>query len=137
MMMRVVLLAALLLVTAACGAYAFPGHGASPTPDTGTVSGRVLLFPCAPVEIASSPCPGKVASGLEIDYVNAGTIAGRTVTDGSGSYVIRLEPGSYTVVFKSYMRVMSGPTKITIAAGSNLVANYVLDSGIRTAVPAQ
>jgi len=31
--------------------------------------------------------------------------------------------------------VVSGPTNITVAAGSKLVANYALDSGMRVPVP--
>lgn len=135
--MRQTLLAAVLAVTAACGAYTFPGSGASPTPNTGAVSGRVLAVPCAPVEQINSPCTGKFVAGVEIDYVDGAHVAGRTVTDGTGNYSIRLEPGTYAVVFKNFMRVVSGPTKITVAAGSSLVANYILDSGIRAAVPQQ
>jgi hypothetical protein len=135
--MRVFLLAAILLATSACGAYTFSSGGTSPTPDSGTVSGRVLVVPCAPVERIDSPCSGRAAVGLEIDYVSGGKIAGRTVTDGAGNYAIRLEPGSYTVAFKNYMRVVSGPTKVSLAAGSDVVANYILDSGIRAPVPQQ
>ena len=135
--MRQWVLAAVLAVTAACGAYTFPGGGATPTPNTGTVSGQVRVVPCAPVEQINSPCTGKFVAGLEIDYVNGATVAGRTVTDQTGNYSIRLDPGAYTVVFKNFMRVISGPTKITIAAGSSLVANYILDSGIRAPVPQQ
>ena len=131
------MLAAVLMLTAACGAYEFPVSGSSPTPNTGTVSGRVLAVPCAPVEQINSPCTGKFVAGVEIDYVSGATIAGRTVTDGKGNYSIRLDPGAYTVVFKNFMRVISGPTKITVAAGSTLVANYILDSGIRVPVPQQ
>lgn len=46
LVMKNVLLAALVLVTAACGAYRFPG-GASP--GDGSVSGTVLAVPCFPV----------------------------------------------------------------------------------------
>jgi hypothetical protein len=46
LVMRNVLLAALVLVTAACGAYRFPGGA---TPGEGTVSGTVVAFPCFPV----------------------------------------------------------------------------------------
>ena len=137
LVMRRALLGAVLALTAACGAYTFPGGGSSPTPDTGTVSGRVLVVPCAPVEQLGSPCTGKPVAGVEIDYFNGSAVGGRTVTDGSGHYAIRLQPGAYTVVFKNFMRVVSGPTKITIAPGTNLVANYVLDSGIRAPVPQQ
>jgi hypothetical protein len=44
--MRNVLLAALVLVTAACGAYRFPG---GTPPGDGTVSGTVFAVPCFPV----------------------------------------------------------------------------------------
>jgi hypothetical protein len=133
--MRNVLLAGLLLVTSACGAYSFGTGQASPTPDSGTVSGRVLAVPCAPVEKVGSPCAGRPVAGLELDYVVGTKVAGRTITDGEGNYAIRLVPGTYTVTFKSYMRVISGPTKIAVSAGANVVANYLVDSGIR--VPAQ
>jgi hypothetical protein len=136
-MMRVLILAAILLATAACGAYTFAGGTPSPSPNTGTLSGRVLVVPCAPVERVGSPCSGKPAPGLEIDYLAGTTVVGRTITDGAGDYAIRLEPGTYTVAFKNYMRVVSGPTKITIASGSSVVANYILDSGIRVPVPQQ
>jgi hypothetical protein len=138
--MRQTLLGGLLLVTAmtaACGAYTFPGGAASPTPTTGTVSGHVLAVPCAPVEQVGSPCAGKPVAGVEIDYIDGARVGGRTITDAGGNYSIELEPGTYTVVFKSFMRVVNGPTKITIAAGSNLVANYIVDSGIRAPVPQQ
>jgi hypothetical protein len=36
---------------------------------------------------------------------------------------------------KTYMRVISGPPAVTVAAGSTVVANYVLDSGIRVPAP--
>jgi|ERR671937_77192 hypothetical protein len=134
--MRYALVAALLFVTAACGSYTFPGGG-SPSPGTGLVSGRVLAYPCAPVERADSPCAGRSVGGVEIDYVTGTTVAARTVTDSNGNYSVRLEPGTYTVRFNNYMRVMSGPTKLTVAAGSSIVANYLLDSGIRAVVPQQ
>lgn len=46
LVMKNVLLAALVLVTAACGAYRFPGGG---SPGDGTVSGTVFAVPCFPV----------------------------------------------------------------------------------------
>lgn len=134
LVMRVVLLAVLFVVTTACGAYVFPGGGPSPSPSTGQVSGRVLAVPCAPVENVNSPCAGRPVGGLELDYVAGGKVVGRTVTDGDGNYSIRLEPGTYAVAFKTYMRVISGPTKIAVAAGANITADYLVDSGIR--VPA-
>ena len=138
LVMRNAFLGALILVlTAACGAYTFSGGQSSPTPDSGTVSGSVLAVPCAPVEKVGSACAGRPVAGAELDYVVGTKIAGRTVTDAAGNYSIRLEPGSYAVMFKNVMRVISGPTKVSIAAGSNVTANYLLDSGIRVPVPQQ
>ena len=129
--------AAVCALTAACGAYTFPGGGSSPSPSTGTVSGRVLAVPCAPVEQAGSSCAGKPVSGLELDYVAGNSVVARTVTDGSGNYVVRLAPGTYVVRFGGIMRVISGPTKITVAAGSSIEADYLLDSGIRAPIAQQ
>jgi hypothetical protein len=57
------------------------------------------------------------------------------VTDGNGNYAVELRPGSYMVKLKTYMRVLSGPLKLLVQAGSSTTANYVLDSGIRVPVP--
>ena len=133
--MRNALLGALVVLLAGCGAYTFPGGGPSPSPRTGVVGGRVLAVPCAPVEQAGTTCAGRPVAGLELDYVSGTSIAGSTVTDAGGNYSIRLEPGTYAVKFKNYMRVISGPTTITVSAGSSTVANYMLDSGIRVAAP--
>jgi hypothetical protein len=51
LVMRKVLLAGLVLVTAACGAYRFPG-GASP--GEGTVSGTVVTVQCFPVALPAA-----------------------------------------------------------------------------------
>src|SRR5438445_7126083 len=61
--MRLVILGALILLTAACGAYSFPASQ-SPSPDTGTVTGRVVAVPCAPVEKAGEQCAGRPVASL-------------------------------------------------------------------------
>lgn len=133
--MRGLVVAALLLLTSACGAYQFPGAGSSPTSADGSVSGRVLAVPCAPVEKLGSPCAGRPVPKLEIDYVASGSVAAKAVTDDGGSYSASLPPGSYEVKLKTYMRVINGPLTLTVSPGSNLVANYLVDSGIRVPVP--
>ena len=130
--MRNALVGVAILLTVGCGAYQFPGE--SPAPASGTVSGRVLTVPCAPVEAADSQCAGRPVPNLELDYSNGANITEKAVTDANGTYSIAPKPGSYAVKLKTYMRVISGPLKIEVAAGSSTVANYVLDSGIR--VPA-
>ena len=137
--MKTLVLAALLLAGAACGAYQFPGGNpsSSPTPEGGTVTGRVLAVPCAPVEQAGTTCAGRPVPKLELDYVKDGAVAASTVTDSGGSYLVPLPPGAYVVKLKTYMRVISGPLTLTVEPGSNVVANYLLDSGIRVPVPQQ
>ena len=128
------LLAALVVVTAACGAYQFPG--ASPPAGTGNVSGHVIAVPCGPVEPGGGACAGRTVPGLEIDYTNGGSSA-RAVTDSTGAYSIGLAAGTWKVTLKTYMRIISGPSVVAVAAGSRVVADYVLDTGIRVPVPQQ
>jgi hypothetical protein len=135
--MKHALLAALVLSVCACGAYWFPGGEPSPTPATGTVSGRVIAVPCGPVEQAGAPCAGRPVPQLEIDYLAGTTVEATTHTDASGRYVVALRPGAYTVRMKTYMRVISGPVNLTVGPGSSIVADYVLDTGIRLPVPQQ
>src|SRR5437660_3136538 len=130
--MRNALVGVAMLLTIGCGAYRFPGE--SPAPEAGTVGGRVLAVPCAPVEKTDSLCAGRPVPNLELDYSNGANTTQKAVTDANGSYSIALKPGSYAVKLKTYMRVISGPLKVDVAAGSSTVANYVLDSGIRVPV---
>src|SRR5439155_593865 len=129
--------AGVMLLTAACGAYHFPGESRSPSPETAHVSGTVVSVPCAPVEQAGSTCAGRSVAGLEIDYVAGNAVAGHVVTNSNGIYAIDLKPGTYNVKLASYMRVISGPTTLAVGAGTTTVANYVLDNGIRVPVPQQ
>ncbi len=127
----------LVLLTAACGAYHFPGNSPSPSPETAHVSGIVRSVPCAPVEQAGSTCAGRPVASLEIDYVAGNSVVSRVMTKSSGMYAVDLRPGTYEVKLVTYMRVISGPTKLTLGAGTRTVANYMLDNGIRVPVPAQ
>lgn len=132
--MKYFILAALVLATAACGAYQFPG--ATPSGGTGTVSGHVIAVPCAPIEPGAGACARRFVTGLEVDFSDAGQRAA-AVTDTQGAYSIDLPAGTWKVTLKTYMRVVSGPAVVTVAAGSNVVADYVLDTGIRVPVPQQ
>jgi hypothetical protein len=132
--MKATLLGALLLFTAACGAYQFPDPPRGHYPES--VSGQVLLYPCFPAEPAGSKCAGRPAAALEIDFVN-GKDVHSAVTDEGGNYRRELVPATYQVQFKSYMRIISGPRTVTVPIGSAVVANYVLDVGIRVPQPQQ
>ena len=131
--MRSIVLAGLLLVTAACGSYQFPGQ--TPAPGDAHVSGLVLSVPCAPVEQAGSTCSGRPVPKLEIDYMQGASIVRRTVTNEKGTYAVDLPAGDYTVKLNTYMRIVSGPTKLSVDPGASKVADYVLDNGMRVPVP--
>jgi hypothetical protein len=126
---RVVVVLLLLVATAACGAYRFP----SATPaGTGTVSGQVLALPCAPAEPVTPTCSGRPVAGLEIDFAAGGTTA-IARTDAKGAYSIDLAPGTWTVTLTGHWRVIKGQSTVTVAAGSSVVADFFVDSGIRIA----
>ena len=134
LVMRSLLFAALVLVTAACGAYQFPG--ATPPTGTGTVTGLVTAVPCAPVQPAGDVCAGRFVAGVEVDFSD-GRISSTAVTDSHGAYSIDLPAGTWKTTLKTYMRIISGPSVVTVVAGSHAVADFVLDTGIRVPVPQQ
>ncbi len=120
------------MATAACGAYRFPGE-TTPGGGTGTVSGQVTAVPCYPVQQANqAPCARPVG-GVEIDFSGNGTTVG-TTTDPKGFYSVSLAVGTWKVSLRSYMRIISGPPVVTVVGGSSVVANYVVDLGIRVPV---
>ncbi len=136
MLMRNTLLAALVaLACTACGSYQFPGQSPEPSSGPAQITGTVRSVPCAPVEQAGQTCAGKPVPNLEIDYVAGTAIVQRTKTNSSGVYVVNLVAGSYAVQFNTYMRVIDGPTKLTVGEGARIVADYTLDNGIRVPVP--
>lgn len=132
--MKYVILATLVLATAACGAYQYPG--ATPSSGTGMVSGHVIAVPCAPVEPGAGACARPFVTGVEVVFSGSGKSAS-AVTDSQGAYSIDLAAGTWKVTLKTYMRIVSGPAVVTVAAGSHVVADYVLDTGIRVPVPQQ
>ena len=131
--MKALVLVGLLAVTAACGAYQFPGQ--TPLAGDAHVSGTVRSVPCAPVEQDGSTCSGRPVPKLEVDYLRGSTIVGRTVTDGKGAYSVELPAGEYTVKLNTYMRIISGPTKLSLGPDTQTVADYVVDNGIRVPEP--
>jgi hypothetical protein len=130
--MRYAVLGAALLLVAACGAYQFPGS--SPSPSTGNVSGHVISIPCGPVQPADNACAGRAVAGVQITFTDEQTVD-KTTTDANGRYSIDLNPGTYKVTFNTYMQRVSGPPTVTVASGANIVADYVLDNGIRKPIP--
>ena len=136
LVMRSLLPAAVLaLACTACGSYQFPGQSPEPSGGPAQVSGTVLSVPCAPVEQAGETCAGKPVANLEIHYIAGSAVIQRAQTDSSGVYVVSLPAGSDAVKLNTYMRVIAGPTKLTVGEGARIVANYTLDNGIRVPQP--
>ena len=129
--MRLFLIAGLMLVTAACGAYRFPSS--SPT-ETGNVHGTVRVFPCAPVEQQGTVCNGLIGAGVAIIFTSGSETHSATV-DSNGNYSIDLPAGTWKVSLKGIARITSGPNPVTVSAGASIEADYQVDSGIR--MPAQ
>lgn len=115
---------------AACAGYAFPGGFSSA--GTGTVAGRVLAVPCAPIERAGTPCQGRPVTSADITFTSEATHdAVTTRTDSAGNYSVQLAGGAWGVSFKGVMRLISGPKSVVVQPGKTLIANFVVDSGIR------
>ena len=122
-----------MVATAACGAYRFPGEAQG---GTGIVIGQVTAVPCAPIQPATKPCTARPVPGIEIDFTgDHGTVSTRT--DSSGHYAAELAAGTWKVSFAGSMRLISGPPAVTVSPGAKVVANYLLDSGIRYPVSKQ
>jgi hypothetical protein len=128
--MKRALIVVILAATAACGSYHLPGT----TGGTGTVSGSVTVVPCGPVQPADKACAGRFA-GLELDFSSGGTTVS-TTTDSNGNYTVNLAAGTWNVSVVKLTRIVSGPRSITVHAGDSIVANYIVDSGIRVPVAA-
>src|SRR5712692_8920209 len=139
--MRAVLVSVLVLLTAACGAYRYPGQ--SPA-GTGTVSGQVTAVPCSPVEVPDQPCAGRPVSGLEIDFSAGGTTIG-TQTGPKGGYAVELAAGTWKVSINGIkIPIISGPQAVTVEAdlsafvallpgpGGQLDRITALGAGLRT-----
>ena len=117
----------------ACAGYQFPG---GPAPGSGTVSGQVTVVPCAPVEKVGAPCQGRPAPNVALIFTSSSNGQVIAQTDSAGNYAVELKAGRWAVAIKGYMRIISGPLSVTVEAGASVVANYVLDSGIRLPTPA-
>lgn len=127
-MRRLIAAAAALWVVTSCGAL-HPGTGTSPS--TGTVAGRVLSYPCAPVERIDSPCPGRPVGGAKVTLAPDAGGAATTVSTGSdGHYRADVAPGRYRVSVTG-RPFGQASREVDVTAGATVTADFTVDSGIR------
>ena len=142
--MRIVLLVGLVLATAACEGYQFPG----PEGGTGVVHGQVTAFGCeGPVQPDTHPCPACPPAidsarvtcgdawplgGFELAFTN-GSGSHTAKTDSTGAYSIDLPVGTWHVSAANYGSIIDGPRTIDVSARASIGADYTVDTGIRAA----
>ena len=124
--MRTTLISIAVLLLAACGAQS----AGTVTPSTGTVTGHVRAYPCAPVQRVGSPCAGRPAAHVEIDFRLGSHAPIRGITDSDGAYAVQLAPGIYQVSI-GLVHLLSGAKTVTVTGGHTVTDDFVFDSGIR------
>jgi hypothetical protein len=109
----------------------------------------VVAIPCGgPVQPADQPCvatpkfcPPEPAAqgcgewpvpGLALVFTN-GSSSVVTKTDSAGAYSVDLPVGTWGVTSATFARIVSGPQSIVVNGGASIVANFVVDTGIRAA----
>jgi hypothetical protein len=143
--MRIALLVGLLIATAACGDYRFPG----PVNETGTVHGLVTASGCGgPVQPDARPCPATLVpcspqaagptcgqqpiSGLALIFTKGNT-SFVAKTDSAGAYSINLPVGTWSVATAPIARIIGGPQTLEVKAATSIVADFIVDTGMRAA----
>lgn len=70
--------------------------------------------------------------GLELVFTD-GSTSRFAKTDNSGAYSIDLPAGTWHVSTASFARIVSGPQKLVVNAGTSIEADFVIDNGMRAA----
>jgi hypothetical protein len=73
----------------------------------------------------------------EIAYIQGSSDDRQGGDHANGAYAVDLPPGDYTVKLNTYMRIISGPTKLALGPNTRSKADYLLDNGIRMPAPAE
>ena len=143
--MRIALLVGLLMATVACGTYRFPG----PVNETGTVHGQVTASTCGgptqpdegacpatvvpcPPQASSHTCVQQPVAGLALTF-SKGNTTFAAKTDSDGAYSIDLPVGTWGVTTATFARIISGPQTVEVEAGRSIVADFIVDTGMRAA----
>jgi hypothetical protein len=117
-------LAALLLLTAACG---------SPTePVTTGLSGTVLRGPIAPVCVIALPCEEPFSAGFTVQRGTTRVAAFKS--DPQGHFEVRLAPGTYVIIPAADAPIISPSAQskqLTVGTAGLTTIELHFDTGIR------
>jgi Carboxypeptidase regulatory-like domain len=99
----------------------------------GTVTGRVLVRPCTPVESVTNPCPGRPVADARVAFSLA--TGGQTVVGTSnraGAYTARPVAGTYNVRAEQHLFYLRPHSQtVTVIAGRTVTVDLGIDSGLR------
>ncbi len=137
MRLRRHLIAAALLLAAACNSPTSPDDIGAGSQPRGRLSGTVTIGPNCPAESATNPCPTQpddYARRKILVYNEAKTNLLHTVDiDSRGFYLIDLVPAKYTIDFRGIGidRSNDVPKTVEIRANGVTTLNVAIDTGIR------
>jgi hypothetical protein len=88
--------------------------------------------PITPVCAAEQPCDGP-AKHVTLLFARSGRIVGRTTTDATGRYRVRLAPGLYRVRLNNSPGIGRGiePDHARVRVARYLRVDFSIDTGIR------
>jgi hypothetical protein len=93
--------------------------------------GTVTRSPITPVCRVGQPCSAP-APGVTLVFLRGGTKVASVVTTKTGTYRVRLAPGSYTVRVSPTLRIGGlAPSTVKVPRGVAVRRNFDIDTGIR------
>jgi hypothetical protein len=90
------------------------------------LKGSVTIGPVTPVCRAGVPCD-RPAARVVLAFTSGSRVV-RTTTSATGSYAVRLSPGTYTVTASAGMRI--APSLVSVHPGTQR-RSFAIDTGIR------
>lgn len=102
-------------------------------PAESVVVGIVEAGPLRPVIIVGDSRPiTRPVAGAVVEALHEGNVVAASTTDDVGSYLLRVQPGTYLVrVTAAGLHSKEPGQTVTVSAGESLTVSFVLDTGIR------
>ena len=121
---RVIRLAGALALVASCAS-----QSDAATTRSG-INGTVVAGPTCPVETPESPCPDRPVDGAQVT-AKRGDETRSTTTDPSGTFRLRLRPGTYTVTAVSDSVFGCDEQRVVVRKRRYSKITVTCDTGIR------